>query len=492
MAARVRPFRSRLSIPREITDASIALEMREAEVAILPGQRTRMWTYGGSFPGPTIRRPAGEPTEISFTHRLPPRAGELTVHLHGGHNRSEDDGQPGGLTASQPRSLYCDIPPGLSARESGNDQLIAPGRGRTYRFDGTEAGEPERAAFQWYHDHRLERTAENVWRGLAGMWIVDDDLDASLPLPRGDRDIPLMITDRSFDRHNQLTDPFGRAAGAPDDGVTGRRILVNGAHLPHHRVAGAQHRLRILNASNFRSYNLALSNGAPLIQIATESGLLPRPIKRRRVLVGPGERVELLVDFRPLSGRRVELVSTRRADGVRKLGSAAYDGLLMQFRVGRRARDRSRMPTALRPLPEWVASASAQPQRRWAFQVGSGLRPRWLINGQSFDPARVDARPELDTVETWELHNRTGVGHVIHMHHTDWYMVSRNGRSPRPWEACLKETFFLDPGERVAVAGRFSDYTGKYVIHCHMLDHEDHGLMSQFEVVEPGAGDLSA
>ena len=164
----------------------------------------------------------------------------------------------------------------------------------------------------------------------------------------------------------------------------------------------------------------------------------------------------------------------------------------MQFRVGRRARDRSRVPAALRPLPEWVAAAPAQPQRRWAFEVGSGLRPRWLINGQSFDPARVDARPELGTVETWELHNRTGVGHLIHMHHTDWCMLSRNGRSPRPWEACLKETFFLDPGERVAVAGRFSDYTGKYVIHCHMLDHEDHGLMSQFEVVEPGAGDLAA
>ncbi len=98
--------------------------------------------------------------------------------------------------------------------------------------------------------------------------------------------------------------------------------------------------------------------------------------------------------------------------------------------------------------------------------------------------------PKLGTTETWELHNATKVAHLLHMHHTDWYMLSRNGKQPQPWEECLKETFFLDPGDRVVVAGHFSDFTGKYVIHCHMLDHEDHGLMSQFEVVAPGAGDL--
>ena len=112
-----------------------------------------------------------------------------------------------------------------------------------------------------------------------------------------------------------------------------------------------------------------------------------------------------------------------------------------------------------------------------------GPAPAWLVNGNTFDPARSDANPELGTTETWELHNATKVAHLIHLHHTDWYMLSRNGRPPKPWERCLKETFFLDPGERVVVAGHFSDYTGKFVIHCHMLDHEDHGLMSQFEVV---------
>ena len=206
-------------------------------------------------------------------------AGELTVHLHGGHNRTQFDGQPGGLTASHPRSFYCQIPRGLSPRESGNDLLIEPGGRKTYVYDLREDGRPERAAFQWYHDHRLDHTARNIWRGLAGMWIVDDELDASLPLPAGERDIPLMIADRSFDRHNQLTDPFtGRRP--PGDGVLGARVLVNGAYMPHHRVTPQRYRLRILNFSHFRSYNVHLSNGAPLVQIATDSGLMPKPVRR--------------------------------------------------------------------------------------------------------------------------------------------------------------------------------------------------------------------
>lgn len=483
-AAAAKQFRAKLRIPQVLSGSLIEIEMKQAEISVLPGRKTRMWTYGGSFPGPTIRRPAGEATEVTFVHGLPAEAGELTVHLHGGHNRASEDGQPGGLTASQPRAAYCDISARLGSVESGNNLLIRPGGRRTYTYDGIENGRAERACFQWYHDHRLERTARNIWHGLAGMWIIDDELDSSLPLPRGDRDIPLMIADRSFDRRNQLTNPFGPNAHPPDDGVTGHQVLVNGVYLPYHQVSATSHRLRVLNASNFRSYNLELSNRRPLIQIATESGLIPRPLKRRQVLVGPGERVELIVDFSKSERQRVELRSVRRREAP-GLGSQAYAGPLLEFRVGRREPDATSIPASLRPLPAWVAEARPQPQRRWDFTIGGGLLPTWLVNGQTFDPSRSDAFPVLDTTETWELRNRTKVAHLIHLHHTDWYMLSRNGKRPPPWERCLKETFFLDPGERVVVAGHFSDYTGKYVIHCHMLDHEDHGLMSQFEVIAP-------
>jgi spore coat protein A len=478
-------FHRKLRIPRVLTDSEIEIEMRVARKRILPGRKTKMWTYDGSFPGPTIRRPAGEQTQVTFKHRLPPKAGELSVHLHGGHTASIDDGQPGGLTATQARSAYCDISPRLSARESGNDVLIGPGDDRTYTYELMENGAPERAAFQWYHDHRLDHTGRNVWRGLAGMWIIDDDVDAALPLPRGDRDIPLMIADRALNRHNQLKNPFSGLGHPPDDGVTGHYVLVNGVHRPHHRVSACRYRLRLLNASNFRAYNLELSDGTPLVQIATESGLMPAPVKRRRVLIGPGERVEVIVNFRGSAGKRVRLRSVKRRDGENKLGSKAFEGPVMEFRVGHRTADSTSVPSTLRALPAWVDQAPKTPQRTWKISISRGLPPTWLINGRTFDPVRADAHPVIDTTETWELRNQTSVAHMMHMHHTDWYMLSRNGKPPSRSEDCLKETFFLDPGDRIVVAGHFSDFTGKYVIHCHMLDHEDHGLMSQFEVVEP-------
>jgi FtsP/CotA-like multicopper oxidase with cupredoxin domain len=478
------PFRQPLPVPEVLRGSRLTIPIREAEVQVMPGEKTRMWTYGGTFPGPTIRRPAGHRTEVTFLHRLPASAGELTVHLHGGHSRTQFDGQPGGLTRSHPRSFYCRIPSGLSARESGNDVLIEPGGRRTYAYDLMEGGEPERAAFQWYHDHRLDRTAQHVWRGLAGMWIIDDAFDAGLPLPSGDRDLALMIADRSFDRRNQLTDPFTNRR-PPADGIEGEAILVNGAHMPYHRVSAQRYRLRILNASQFRPYNLFLSNGAPFVQIATESGLMPRPLRRQEVTIGPAERVELIVDFAGAAGERVELRSGPRHGKRHPPGTRPYVGALMQFRVGsRRHPDRTRVPRRLRLLPAWTKRASLTPKRRFEISIGGAFKTVWTINGRTFNPARADARPKLGSVETWEIVNRTGVAHVMHIHLTDWLLLSRNGKPPPPWEDCLKETFFIYPNERLLLAGRFVDHLGKFVMHCHMLDHEDHGLMSQFQVVK--------
>jgi spore coat protein A len=346
-----------------------------------------------------------------------------------------------------------------------------------------EDGRPERASFQWYHDHRLDRTAQHVWKGLAGMWIVDDAFEESLPLPGGERDIPLMIGDRTFDRHNQLTDPFTNRR-PPADGILAETILVNGAHMPYHRVGPSRYRLRLLNVSAFRSYDLQLSNGAPMVQIATESGLMPKPIRRGEILLGPAERVEVIVDFASMAGENIELRSSARHPGRNPDGAHTYGGALMQFRVGTdRVADRSRVPRNLRPLPAWTRRASRKPDKRWTITIGGFFKTRWEINGRTFNPAHAEAFPKLNSTETWEIHNKTSVAHVMHLHHSDWYLLERNGSEPPPWENCLKETFFLYPNEKILLAGHFSDYTGKFVIHCHMLDHEDHGLMSQFEVV---------
>jgi spore coat protein A, manganese oxidase len=243
--------------------------------------------------------------------------------------------------------------------------------------------------------------------------------------------------------------------------------------------------LRLLNASNFTAYVLELSNGEPMTQIATESGLMPRAIRRRRIQIGPGERVEVIVDFRRFRGERVELLSVRRKK-TGTLGQRIFNGPLMQFRVGKQATDTTSVPKSLRPLPSWVTSASPTPQHNWDISISSGFLPTWLINGKTFDPSRSEVTAQLDSTVTWQLRNRTAVPHVMHLHAADWYMLSRNGKRPPPEEQCLKETFLLDADESIVIAGRFSDYTGRYVVHCHMLDHEDHGLMSQFEVVERG------
>jgi spore coat protein A, manganese oxidase len=364
------PFRSRLPIPEVLTDDHIRIPIRAAEQQIFPGPKTRLWTFGGTFPGPTVRRPAGQRTRVTFDHQLPEKVGELSIHLHGGHNRTQFDGQPGGLTKRQPVSAFCSIPRGLSAREQGNDLLLEPGGRKTYVYDLIEDGRPERASFQW-HDHRLDRTAPHVWKGLAGMWIVDDAFEEALPLPSGDRDVPLMIGDRTFDRHNQLTDPFTNRR-PPADGILAETILVNGAHMPYHRVGPCRYRLRLLNVSAFRSYNLQLSNGAPMIQIATESGLMPKPIRRREILLGPAERVEVVVDFAGMAGESVELRSGKRHPGRNPDGAHTYGGALMQFRVGTERRHdpsrisagRSRSAASSRRAGKSTAAPSTRPAPR--------------------------------------------------------------------------------------------------------------------------------
>ncbi|MDQ3572800.1 MAG: multicopper oxidase family protein, partial [Actinomycetota bacterium] len=488
-ARRATRFRNRLPIPRELTGSDLTIRVKPARIQILPGQETRMWTYGGSFPGPTIRRPAGKATTVTFKHRLPRSAGKLSIHLHGGHSPAVHDGQPGG-PAGEDTGFFCDFDPGPAG--AGNAELIAPGTQRRYHYPGREDGSPERGSFQWYHDHRCGNAGRNVWRGLAGMWITDEPaVEDPLNLPSGARDLPLMIVDRQFNGRNQLTNPFANPGNVPFDQVTGSKILVNGAITPFAPVAARRYRLRLLNASNFRAYNLRFANDLPMTQIATESGLMPVAVRRSPILIGPGERVEVIVDFAGMRGRRLELQSVARADGANEHGSKPYQGPIMQFRVGDQVVQDSTSTDAqletreggLRPLPAWVADASPTPSFSWTVSVSGGIRPRWLINGETFDPSRVQRTVQLGQVVTWELRNPTAVAHLMHLHHTDWYMLSRNGEAPPAHEQCLKETFFLDPDDSIVVAGKMSDHRGKYVVHCHMLEHEDHGLMSQFKVV---------
>lgn len=434
-AAFVRP----LVIPPELRAADVTLTAQEADVQILDGAPTRMWTFNGTFPGPTIRRPAGQATRVTVVNQLPAAAGSLTLHNHGNHSAPAEDGQPDSF-------------------------LVPTGGSRTYTYSGIENGSNERGATQWYHDHRMDTTGRNVWMGLAGMYIIEDD--EALGLPAGEFDVPLLITDRSFDSANQLSYSFDAT------GVTGDHLLVNGVVQPHFEVGDRRYRFRILNASNIRDYELELSNGAQLTQIGTEAGLLPAPVSRQQILIGPAERVDVVIDFSGLLGQNVVLLN--------RAGRGATSEI-MQFRVRRDLTDGSTVPASLRPL-DTVGEPTVT--RVWDFGRKNGA---WTINGLPFNTSRVDAQPVLGTTEKWVLRNTGGWSHVVHIHDVDQQLISRNGAPPGAHEL-TKESWHIGGGQTVEVKLRFTDHVGKYVLHCHVLEHEDMAMMSQFEVVPSGAG----
>jgi FtsP/CotA-like multicopper oxidase with cupredoxin domain len=434
------PFSVPLRIPPVLTGPQIDLTMAQTDVQLLPsGPPTRMWTYNGMFPGPTIRRPSGQPTQVTVHNQLPVAAGSMTVHHHGSHSRSIEDGQP-------------------------MDQLIPTGGQRTYTYEHRDGGAPERAATQWYHDHRMDVTGRNVWNGLAGMFILDDAVDSALPLPTGEFDVPLMIVDRSFDAGNQIPYRFNV------NGTFGDTVLVNGAPQPYFEVGDRKYRFRVLNAANRRPYTLALSTGQAMTQIGTESGLLPAPVTRTQIDLFPAERAEIVIDFAGHLGQDIVLRNLA--------GDGPGTSQVMQFRVTRDVPETSLVPPTLRPAPTFP-----EPVRTRNFSLNFNVfTGTWTINGRSFDPNRVDADPVLGTTERWVFVNLTFQPHVIHIHDMDWRLESRSLQPPPPWENGLKESWRINPFERISLITTFTDNAGRYVFHCHMLEHEDRAMMAQFEV----------
>ena len=471
-------FEQPLRIPPVLTGSHLTIPVKQADVRVLPkGPKTVMWTYGGSYPGPTIRRLTGHKTTVTFVNKLPGSVGDLTVHLHGDHHASKEDGLP-------------------------DTQLIPPGGRRTYVYPLTNDGQPERGAFDFYHDHRMDHTGQNVWNGLQGMFITSDAAERKMPLPTGKYDVPLLVSDRGFDGTNQLTQPFPYPGdgndsatsnfvgpyAAPGDATVGDRILANGVYGPHFDVSTHRYRLRLLNGSNFQSYDFKLSNGQPFVQIGTGSGLLPKPVVRDDILLGPAQRADVIVDFTKSYGKKIVLQSVPRADASATGGIGTPDAPIMQFRVTKHAKDSTRIPSALEPLPK--LDPPPVPDHVWTFGLGGDTSGTyWTVNGHPYDPNRVDATIPLGSTQTWLLQNLSPITHYIHLHEEAWQTIARNGK-PAPPDEAVEDTWKLDPGESVEVAAKFTDYTGVFMIHCHMLDHEDHGMMAQFAVVKPGTSAL--
>ena len=433
--------------PTKQTDSQDEYEIVqcEAEQEILPGHKTMIWGYEGCFPGPTIRARRGRAIIVRHTNRL---STHTVVHLHGGMTPADSDGFA--------------------------TDMVAPGESRRYIYPNRQ-----RASTLWYHDHAMDRTGENIYRGLAGFYIIDDEEELVLPLPQGPFDVPLLLQDRSFSADGSLLyDTEGHR------GFQGDVLLVNGVPWPRMEVATRKYRFRILNGSNARLFELALSNDDPLSLIGTDGGLLPEPVQVRTLPLSMAERAEVVIDFaHHAPGDKIFLLNTRE-----NRDSAQ----LMRFDVAKREADNARIPSRLSD-PGFFDRPKNVNERSWIFHAtlnpSEGVPPNvWTLNGKGFDPDRSDAKVALDEIELWRfLNERTllflGRPHPAHVHLAHFQILERNGKPPLAHERGWKDTAALGPGEDMLVMIRFEQFRGRFMLHCHNLEHEDHSMMSRFDVV---------
>jgi spore coat protein A len=454
---------------------------RTAEVEILPGRRTAILGYQGTFPGPTIETRRDRAVAVEHVNEL---AVPIVVHLHGGEVPAASDGFPTDLVL--PRA---GVPAGTAHSDHGMSMSMPDDRAddradivtgsRIYRYPSRQ-----RAATLWYHDHRMDFTGPAVYRGLAGFHLIRDDEEAALDLPQGERELPLMVADRAFDDDAQFDYPALDSSmtgepGVEDDymeGVTGDVILVNGTPWPVAEVDAARYRLRWLNASNARRYRLVLDPPPPggngFQQIGSDAGLLDAPVGLDRLTIAPAERFDVIVDFgRYPVGTQVTVRN--------QLGKGTTADV-MRFVVARAARDDSRKLLTLKPIERLQRSAATN-SRSFRFRRGVvGRRPGWRINDLPFDPTRPVATVQTGATELWRI--GTDVHHPVHIHLSPFQVASRNGQPPSASDAGWKDTIDLRPAEYADLLVRFPDLPGRYVMHCHNLEHEDMAMMATFEV----------
>jgi FtsP/CotA-like multicopper oxidase with cupredoxin domain len=430
----VAPFEVRMPIPpvavpvRQGPDRDeYRIHIRPARVELVPGLATDLLTYGGGFVGPTIRGRTGRPVKVTFRNSLD---APTNVHLHGGHVAAADDGHP--------------------------MDLIQPGAERAYHYPNAQRG-----TMLWYHDHSHGTEAEHVYRGLHGLYLIDDPAEQHLRLPTGSYDVPIMLADVHIDPTGTLV------YGDPTERTT---VLVNGRPAPYFPVAARRYRFRLLNASNEGTYTLSIDKGA-LWQIGTDGGLLPAPVARPAVTFGSGERVDLVIDFNGLPlGSSVFL-------------SDAAKGPVLRFDVGWTVTDNSRLPDRLRALPA-LPAADVQREVRMRFDL-SGY-PVGLINDKPYDPNRVDFTVRRGSTEVWTIHNddtEFGFLHNFHLHLVQFRVLGRSGAPMTPDDAGAKDTVAVPPGTSVRVQATFTDHLGRYAYHCHFLEHASIGMMGQMEIV---------
>ena len=453
------------------------IEMRECKLHLhrdIPV--TSLWGYDGTFPGPTIQARRGEPLLVEWVNALPSRhflpidhtihgaeRGKPDVravtHVHGARAPASSDGFP--------------------------EDWYTPGHSALYHYPNGQD-----AATLWYHDHAMGITRLNIYAGLFGAYIVRDAEELALNLPAGDYDIPLMLCDRLVAQDGQLYYPVSDDPHAPwVMQCLGNLVLCNGKVFPYLDVEPRRYRFRLINVANTRFFDLSLSHDQAMQQIASDQGLLPAPLERARIELYPAERADVVIDFARFAGKTLQL--RHESQGI------------LEFRVGTAARrDTSALPAALRPVVR-IDPATAVHDRTLTLNESddaNGNAMQMLLDGKRWsDP--VTENPRQNSIETWSFVNLTGDAHPIHLHLVRFQVIDRRPFDlfawsahrklvftgppvpPEPQELGWKDTVRADAGMVTRIAMRFEGEPGRYVWHCHFLEHEDNEMMRPFDVL---------
>ncbi len=456
-------FENKLLIPEQLFGTVVDgrrqfhLTVDEGSREFLPGKQTPTAGVNGPYLGPTVRLRRGDDVDLIVRNNLDEMT---TMHWHGAHVPARMDGTP--------------------------HQKIQPGTSWTASF-----GVHQQAAPLWYHPHPHGTTGRHSYMGIAGFMWIDDDNSEALDLPKtyGVDDIPVVIQDKLFTDDGAFN--FAISQGA----VYGDTMLVNGTWSPFLQVESRRIRLRLLNGSNARIYYIGFDDNRVFHQIATDGGFLDTPLQTNRVTLAPGERAEILVDFS--DGAEVVLKSYPEADFLDTIGSffvGLGNGHLDLLKIVPRPAKRAShaLPERLNTISRIKAADAAKTRPmvlggllRDGTPAGPGMGPP--INGKLMDMERIDEVVRLGDIEIWEVSNPGGQDHPFHVHLVQFQILDRNGQPPTGAELGWKDTVLVSAGDTVRIImpfDRYADPQVPYMYHCHIMEHEDAGMMGQFLVVK--------
>ncbi len=455
-----------LLIPDTLSGTTIDLTLQNGIYQFYEGQNTTTMGANGNILGPTLLLNQGDFVNFSVNNQL---ADTSTIHWHGLHVAPENDGGP-----------HTPIPPNTTWNPSFT--IL------------------DKAATYWYHPHLHRFTNKHVSKGIAGMIIVRDAEESGLTLPRkyGVDDFPLVIQTKDFDSNYEIVVP----SNADDI------IMVNATINPFLKVPAQVIRYRILNGSSQRIFNIGLTNNQSFYQIASDGGLLNTPNETTRLMLAPGERAEILIDFAGMNGQTVYLRSFASElpngiygatnpgmgagmtlDGYNPNALNGADFNILQFNIINEASEAiTTIPTTLvneTPIEENTVNVT----RVLTFSpVSTGmnqLNGEFLINNRSFNENVIDYTIKINNTEIWKLTNQSAIAHPFHIHDVQFYILTRNGNTPPINERGRKDVVLVKAQETVRFIAKFEDFSNTavpYMYHCHMLPHEDGGMMGQFVV----------